>query len=524
MDSRFALWFGKVSFGEPVTLRVTHPVYGLTSYRYRFMCELKGDGGTQSWDLGSDLKLEAAGDTEDIYTWTPPASVAAICPNSLSASGTISLIVDSYLNGSPYEYNMAVNPYNLTVFVPDNMKPEVELTVIPVNDNVKLAEWNIFVGGMSRARYNIEAKALHGASIKEYQFSFAGQSMDAASGTTDVLNASGYPTATVTDSRGKVATVVQTEMLYKYSPPVLRSTVCYRRDANGNINETGSCLHVECSAVCSLLDGRNAVSVRARYRAVGGEWGEYIVLEHGVDTQIAVNLPADTVCEVELSAVDTVGSVTAVSFTGDNGRVAMHMRDGGDGVAFGKDCTAPGFSCAWDAEFDGNVNVGGHLTVGEKTLVDLIYPVGSIYLSTTAVNPATLFGGKWEQIKDTFLLSAGDKYFLGNTGGAAEVTLTANQMPKHTHTVSGNTNGHDLQHTHVIKTASKVDSSFGNGPVVEDWGGYDPSYGSRTVRTDSISGVNHFHAFSVTSGSAGGEAAHDNMPPYLVVVVWKRTE
>ena len=530
MDSRFALRAGKVSFGEPVTLRVTHPVYGLTSYKYRFECFLAGDGGMKQWSLGSDLRLESEGDTEDIYTWTPPAAYAVVCPDALSVNGTLSLIVDSYINGAPAQYNLAVNTYDLTIFVPDSMKPEVELAVTPVNDNAKLAEWNIFAKGMSRARYSIEAEALYGASIEKHEFSFAGQSLEGASGTTDVLSGSGAPTATVTDSRGKVATLVQPVTLYEYGPPVLRSTVSYRCDANKNLNESGSCLRVECSAVCSSLGGRNMVSVRARYRAVGGEWGGYIALEHGVDTQIAVNLPADTVYEVELSAVDLVGSVTAVSFTGDNGRVAMHMRDGGDGVAFGKECTKAGFACAWDAEFDGNVNVGGQLTVGKKTLVDLIYPVGSIYLSTTAVNPATLFGGTWAQIKDTFLLSAGSKYSLGNTGGAAEVTLTANQMPKHTHRVTGDTDTTPLQHTHNLDTASKVDSSFGNGPVIEDWGGYNTSYGSRNVTTGIVAGstsfydaLNHSHEFDVTSNSAGGGAAHNNMPPYLVVSVWKRT-
>ena len=51
--------------------------------------------------------------------------------------------------------------------------------------------------------------------------------------------------------------------------------------------------------------------------------------------------------------------------------------------------------------------------------IDDIYPVGSIYMSVNNTSPSTLFGGTWEQIKDTFLLSAGNTYTAGNTGGSA---------------------------------------------------------------------------------------------------------
>ena len=66
-------------------------------------------------------------------------------------------------------------------------------------------------------------------------------------------------------------------------------------------------------------------------------------------------------------------------------------------------------------------------------LLNLVYPVGSIYLSSKNTNPGTLFGGTWVQIKDRFILTAGDSYSNGATGGAATVTLTVSNMPSHTH-------------------------------------------------------------------------------------------
>ena len=68
------------------------------------------------------------------------------------------------------------------------------------------------------------------------------------------------------------------------------------------------------------------------------------------------------------------------------------------------------------------------------TITDMIYPVGSIYMNVTNVNPATIFGGKWEEIQGRFLLGRSAAHANGQTGGAESVTLTESQMPAHTHT------------------------------------------------------------------------------------------
>lgn len=71
-----------------------------------------------------------------------------------------------------------------------------------------------------------------------------------------------------------------------------------------------------------------------------------------------------------------------------------------------------------------------------RSLVDIIYPIGSIYMSVNAVNPATLFGGIWQAIRGRFLLAAGGNYALGSTGGSASKQLSINEMPAHNHTVT----------------------------------------------------------------------------------------
>lgn len=124
--------------------------------------------------------------------------------------------------------------------------------------------------------------------------------------------------------------------------------------------------------------------------------------------------------------------------------------------------------------------------------LDQVYPVGAVYISTVATSPATLFGfGTWEQIEDVFLLSAGSTYTAGNTGGEAEHTLTTNEMPSHTHTITG--------------------------------GGLELSLVTGSTGLYRLSFATNGGAKQMINSNTGGGLAHNNMPPYLVVYMWQRT-
>jgi hypothetical protein len=62
-------------------------------------------------------------------------------------------------------------------------------------------------------------------------------------------------------------------------------------------------------------------------------------------------------------------------------------------------------------------------------ILSMVYPVGSIYMNFANTSPASFLGGTWEQIKDIFLLAAGDTYAAGSTGGSATVTIAENNLP-----------------------------------------------------------------------------------------------
>ena len=148
---------------------------------------------------------------------------------------------------------------------------------------------------------------------------------------------------------------------------------------------------------------------------------------------------------------------------------------------------------------------------GKNSILNLIYPVGSIYMSTNATSPATLFGGKWERIQDRFLLAAGSTYAAGGMDGEATHTLTVDELPDHRHAFTTDSAG-----SHNHRAGYKRKDAYGKGTFDgQHWS----NYNAGEVRTTSEGA----HTHTGTTNGAGGTQPHNNMPPYLTVYMWKRT-
>lgn len=123
----------------------------------------------------------------------------------------------------------------------------------------------------------------------------------------------------------------------------------------------------------------------------------------------------------------------------------------------------------------------------------MIYPVGAVYISVNNISPAILFGGTWDKIEETFLWATNGTADTFNTpptdGTRGEAThkLTTNEIPAHTHNI-GSLNRY-------------VASGSAAGAVGEGAGN-----------------TQNYH-----TSSTGDGAAHNNMPPYMKVYMWKRT-
>jgi len=140
-----------------------------------------------------------------------------------------------------------------------------------------------------------------------------------------------------------------------------------------------------------------------------------------------------------------------------------------------------------------NLTISGTLTIGSNTATTLqaVYPVGSIYINAAvSTNPGTLLGfGTWAAFgagRVIVGLNAADSDFdtAQETGGAKTHTLTIDEMPSHNHSVTMSTSDTD----------------------------------NNNLSEGDTSGTSSF-----TTSSTGGGSAHNNLQPYIVAYMWRRT-
>lgn len=153
----------------------------------------------------------------------------------------------------------------------------------------------------------------------------------------------------------------------------------------------------------------------------------------------------------------------------------------------------------------------------KQLVLNTFFPVGSIYIDANGwVNPNTQFGGTWVKIENRFLLGSGTKS-VGDTGGEENVTLNTDQIPSHYH--SRGNQEITAQHDDLIAgPACKVLGAFTSTMTKGSNGGKGGSDGYFSyVKFDASKTW-----YGQTSANGGGKS-HNNMPPYEVVAVWKRT-
>lgn len=155
----------------------------------------------------------------------------------------------------------------------------------------------------------------------------------------------------------------------------------------------------------------------------------------------------------------------------------------------------------------------------DEHLLD-IYPIGSIYMSVASTSPASLFGGTWERIaQGRMLLGMGaieenhnsywgtvtpaevNPVYAGEMGGEAAHKLTVSEMPSHGH------------------SALKEAPGWGESMTLSPW---TPYFTNDAITDAGSSGkTDKFWTYSPLKGTGDG-LAHNNMPPYLAVYMWKR--
>ena len=170
--------------------------------------------------------------------------------------------------------------------------------------------------------------------------------------------------------------------------------------------------------------------------------------------------------------------------------------------------------------------------------IDTIYPVGSIYLTMDIkFNPNKSFGGTWEITSEGKALFGADITgqdpdfeVPGMTGGEKTHTLTIDEMPAHNHNVTGTAESKTL----TGKVWNFASQGASNGPgnstsgICSKGGDANSFYPATTKTATGVAdgftiNASHSHTVTAKAGSVGGGTAHNNLPPYQTIVVWKRT-
>lgn len=314
-----------------------------------------------------------------------------------------------------------------------------------------------------------KATAKKGATIASYAIAFGGvtKTVKAAGavslGAVDVSYSQAL-TVTATDSRGFTASQSVQVTVDDYSAPT--AVIDLHR-----LNNFEPTTYITANARYSYLNGKNAVTISAKFKKVSdSSYGTPIELEDSI--QSTVTCDRDSAYDFVVTVADKLES-TDYNLTLGKGIPSFFIDTKKSSV---------GVNCL--------PSQSDVLQLGDSAWLTAqgAYPVGSIYLSVTDVDPSSLFGGTWERIGGRFLLGADSTYAAGSTGGEASRQLTTAEMPSHNHALDN-------------YNVTGGTTSF------------------MTVQANDKKG----YSGNVNTLYTGGNQPHNNMPPYLAVFMWQRT-
>lgn len=464
-----------MTLGSPVTLTVTKAD---SSYTHRI---------TYAWGTHSGVVSAETGATS--ITWTPPLELASDIPNAASGVGT--LTITTYSGDTA----LGSQSYSFAASVPSSAAPTAS---VALSDAAGYADtYGAYVQTKSRLKAVTTASGKYGATIKGYTLAISGLTATGATATTGALPESGTVAyaVTVTDSRGLSTVLRGTITVLPYAAPGVRSISAARCDADGTDNPAGDHAKVSFVGAVAPLASQNTAAYVIRYRAQGADtWssqavpdaaGQYTPSAYGV-----IPAAVDTVYEVCVAVTDAMGRTDSLIVILPSAQVLFRTAPNADGLSIGQYRTESGALIVGGLIEALKLPAMAGVSLGGTVLLDLLHPVGSIFQSTDSTSPAELFGGTWEQVKDVFLLAAGDSHAAGSTGGEETHTLTKAELPDHNHT---------LKYT-----------------------GQSVTEGVNAIRLYQAAS-NQYNAYSGGQSSDCGDQAHNNMPPYLAVYTWRRT-
>lgn len=482
------------------------------SHRIRYSC------GTESAYLTTD-----AIDGTSV-TWTPPISLAA--QNTSSTAVSIAFTLYTYDENG---VELGTDTATITCAIPSSVVPTVSIAVSDASGY--LTTYDGYIQNLSKISVTLTASGVYGSTIKAYDASADGKTYTTSSFTTDPISGSGELTitATVSDTRGRTATASTTINVIAYSAPKITAIDIYRSGASGTATSNGAYLTVKFSGSVTSINSKNTAKYVVQYKKANDtsytseELAAYANAYSVIDGMYTFAADTSSTYDIIFTATDAFNSAQRSGSGGTVSKLFSFLAKG-LGIAFGKVAEKNktveledewSLEVGKDATIGGNASVSGTfgvtgsatfsntiydkngnevLAISDAYILEKTYPVGSYYISHNNTSPAELFGGTWYRVENQFLWACPADGTIGSTGGEQTHTLTVAEMPYHSHPILLNSSAGTYDTWDYSYGAAKANRSyFSQGPAEPIIGG------------------------------TGGTGAHNNMPPYISVAIWRRT-
>lgn len=407
-------------------------------------------------------------------TWVIPNSFMDLLPADTSGSGTI--YVDTYNGSTPIDTKYC----GFTAKVRDSVKPSCTVQVL---DNTSIQDtYGNLVKGLSKLYVKVNGYPAYSSPITAYNVTANGTKYTQDEIITGVLTSAGTTkiTATVKDKRERTSAVAEASFtVLDYSAPKITALSVHRCNEDGTTNAQGGYIKVTLSASVTSLNNKNTSVFKLKYKKFSATSYATVSLsdlanKYSVSNyEYIIEADGNSSYDIEVTVQDNHNTGSRKT-SASTAFTLMNFNAQGNGIGFGQVCEKQNtFQCGLDLEIKG------------KSIVDIVYPVGSIYLAYNHTNPGTLFPGTtWARIYGAFPWFTDANGQIGLTGGERTVSLTVDNLPAHNHGGTYTNAGTARTHAWLASGGSAM--------------GYD------TVNT-------------------GGGEPHNNMPPYIQIAAWRRT-
>ena len=425
---------------------------------------------------------------------------ASQIPNATSGVGTLTL--ETY-NGNTLVGSSSRQTYlNLpSNYVPSQPSVSVsDESGVPAKLGVSKTA-GVFVKGMSLIRFVCSSSGVLGSTITGFQVQIGNQTFSSGNGTVDVdltkfdvgsgsLNA----VVTVTDSRGRTNSRTVGIKIQNYSAPTINNFSAVRQ------NNSDTVIITKPVSVSSILNGStniNSYTVKTEYKLTTAT--SWTVNRTETNSSATLNLSGFNVAnsyDIRVTLADKLNQ-TVVQASISTAKVLIDFnRD--IGVGIGKMHERGALDVGGDMYVSGTLDSttinGRAIKQNGRTLLDMFYPVGAIFITTVNTNPSSYMGGSWVR--------------FGN--GQTLVGVNESDGDFNSAQKSGGSKSHTIDYSNFPARATIQKSWKGGTVSYAPWQGGSVSAGKWIVSTPYDMGEPYGRAIS-------------NLQPYITVYMWRRT-